>query len=48
MIGNVVQRLLLVNGDYPTGGALAFLLIAGILVGIFVYARLLGTEELTG
>ena len=48
MIGNVVQRLLLVNGDYPTGGALSFLLIVGILLGIFLYARLLGTEELTG
>jgi spermidine/putrescine transport system permease protein len=48
MIGNVVQRLLLVTGDYPTGGALSFLLIAGILVGIFLYARALGTEELTG
>jgi spermidine/putrescine transport system permease protein len=48
MIGNVIQRLLLVSGDYPTGGALSFLLIAGILVGIFLYARALGTEELTG
>jgi spermidine/putrescine transport system permease protein len=48
MIGNVIQRLLLVTGDYPTGGALSFLLIAGILVGIFLYARALGTEELTG
>jgi spermidine/putrescine transport system permease protein len=48
MIGNVVQRLLLVNGDYPTGGALSFLLIVGILLGIFLYARVLGTEELTG
>jgi spermidine/putrescine transport system permease protein len=48
MIGNVIQRLLLVSGDYPTGGALSFLLIAAILVGVLLYARALGTEELTG
>ena len=48
MIGNVIQRLLLVSGDYPTGGALSFLLIAGILAGVLLYARALGTEELTG
>jgi len=48
MIGNVVVRELLVNGDYPTGTALSFILIAGILIGVFFYARALGTEELTG
>ncbi len=48
MIGNVIQREMLVNNDYPEGAAISFLLIAGILIGVFVYARLLGTEELTG
>jgi spermidine/putrescine transport system permease protein len=48
MIGNVIQREYLVHNDYPEGAALSFLLIAGILIGVFVYARLLGTEELTG
>jgi spermidine/putrescine transport system permease protein len=48
MVGNVIQRLLLVNGDFPTATALALLLIVGILIGIFAYARALGTEELTG
>ena len=48
MIGNVIQREMLVNNDYPEGAAISFLLIAGILVGVFLYARLLGTEELTG
>jgi spermidine/putrescine transport system permease protein len=48
MIGNVIQREYLINNDYPEGAALSFLLMAGILVGVFAYARLLGTEELSG
>lgn len=48
MIGSIIRRQLLVNQDYPTGAALSFLLIAGILVAVFLYARALGTEELTG
>ncbi|HEX2236360.1 MAG TPA: ABC transporter permease [Actinomycetota bacterium] len=48
MIGNVIQREFLVNVDYPDGAALSFLLMAGILVMVFLYARSLGTEELTG
>jgi spermidine/putrescine transport system permease protein len=48
MIGNVIQRQFLVNFDLPTGAAISFLLMAAILVGVFVYARSLGTEELTG
>jgi spermidine/putrescine transport system permease protein len=48
MIGNVIQREYLTHNDYPEGAALSFLLMAGILIGVFVYARLLGTEELSG
>jgi spermidine/putrescine transport system permease protein len=48
MIGNVIQRELLVSLDYPTGAAISFMLMAAILVGVFLYARALGTEELTG
>jgi spermidine/putrescine transport system permease protein len=48
MIGNVIVREYLTHNDYPEGAALSFLLMAGILVGVFVYARLLGTEELSG
>ena len=48
MIGNVVQREFQTNLDFPTGSALAFVLMAGILIGVFFYARALGTEELTG
>ena len=46
MIGNVVQSRFLINNDYPTAAALSFILMAGILVAVAVYARLLGTEEL--
>ncbi|MEJ7749037.1 MAG: ABC transporter permease [Candidatus Limnocylindrales bacterium] len=47
MIGNVIQSRFLENNDYPTAAALSFLLMAGILVAVAVYARLLGTDELT-
>lgn len=48
MIGNVIQREFLQNNDYPEAAALSFVLMAGILVGVALYARVLGTEELTG
>lgn len=48
MMGNVIQGRFLEQNDYPTASALAFILMAGILIAIAVYARLLGTEELTG
>ena len=48
LIGNVIQRHFLTTLDYPTGAALSFMLMAGILLGVFLYARGLGTEELTG
>ncbi len=48
MIGNVIQRQMLVNNDYPDGAAISFILMGGILVGVALYAKLLGTEELTG
>jgi spermidine/putrescine transport system permease protein len=47
MIGNVIQSRFLENNDYPTAAALSFILMAGILLAVAVYARLLGTEELT-
>jgi spermidine/putrescine transport system permease protein len=47
MIGNVIQNQFLTQNNYPTASALSFLLMAGILIAVFVYARLLGTEELT-
>ena len=47
MIGNVIQSRFLENNDYPTAAALSFVLMAGILIAVAFYARLLGTEELT-
>ena len=48
MIGNVIQARYLQVTDYPTASALSFILMLAILIGLFVYARLIGTEELTG
>jgi spermidine/putrescine transport system permease protein len=47
MIGNVIQNRYLVIQDYPMAAALSFILMAFILIGIFVYARALGTRNLT-
>jgi spermidine/putrescine transport system permease protein len=47
MIGNVIQSKFLVIQDYPTAAALSFILMAFILVGIALYARLLGARNLT-
>jgi spermidine/putrescine transport system permease protein len=46
MIGNVIQNKFLTQNDYPAAAALSFMLMAGVLVVIAVYARVLGTEEL--
>jgi spermidine/putrescine transport system permease protein len=48
MIGNVIQSQFLNIRDYPTAAALSFVLMAMILVAILAYARILGTEKLTG
>lgn len=48
VIGNIVQRQFNVTFDYPEGAALSFVLIAGIILGVLTYARLLGTEDLSG
>jgi spermidine/putrescine transport system permease protein len=47
MIGNVIQARFLNILDYPTAAALSFVLMAIILIGIFAYARALGTRSLT-
>jgi spermidine/putrescine transport system permease protein len=47
MIGNVIQSKFLVIQDYPTAAALSFILMSFILVGIALYARLLGARNLT-
>ena len=47
MVGNVIQNKFLVQNDYPAASALSFILMAGILVAVAIYARALGTEGLT-
>ncbi|HEU0023013.1 MAG TPA: ABC transporter permease [Thermoleophilaceae bacterium] len=48
MIGNVIQSRYLEITDYPTAAALSFILMLLILVLVLAYARLVGTEALTG
>ena len=48
MIGNVIQSQFFLIGNYQIPAALSFVLMAAILVAVFIYARVLGTEELTG
>jgi spermidine/putrescine transport system permease protein len=45
MIGNIIQTQYFTNLNYPTAAALSFLLMAILLVGVFLYARLLGTRD---
>jgi spermidine/putrescine transport system permease protein len=47
MIGNVIQRLYLVNNDYPQASTLSLILMIGLLVSIFIYTRVLRGQELT-
>jgi spermidine/putrescine transport system permease protein len=48
MVGNVIQSRYLELTDYPTAAALSFILMVLILVFVFIYARMVGTETLTG
>ena len=48
MIGNVIQSRYLEVADYPTASALSFLLMAFMLIIVFVWARIAGTEALLG
>jgi spermidine/putrescine transport system permease protein len=47
MIGNVIQNRFLTQNDFPEASALSFMLMAGILVIVVIYTRLLGTEQVT-
>jgi spermidine/putrescine transport system permease protein len=48
MIGNVIQAKFLESLDYPAAASLSFLLMAAILVSLLMYARVVGSEKLTG
>lgn len=45
MIGDIIQTEYLANNDYPTAAALSFTLMALLLIGVFIYARAVGTEK---
>ena len=45
MIGQVIQAQYLTSSNYPTASALSFLLMAVLLIGVFAYAKALGTED---
>jgi len=46
MIGNIIQLQFLQNFHYPVAAALSFILMAGLLIGIFAYARVLGARSI--
>jgi spermidine/putrescine transport system permease protein len=48
MVGNVIQSKFLQLIDYPAAASMSFVLMAAILVMVFIYARAVGTEKLTG
>lgn len=45
MVGNIIQTQYFTNLDYPTASALSFILMGVLLIGIFAYARVLGTQD---
>jgi len=47
MIGNVIQNKFLTQNDYPIASALSFAMMAGVLIVVAIYAKILGTEELS-
>ncbi|HZS94715.1 MAG TPA: ABC transporter permease [Chloroflexota bacterium] len=48
MIGNVIQTEFLTNNDYPMASALSIILMVVLLIGVLLYARVLGTSDVTG
>ncbi len=48
MIGNKIQATYLEESNYPEAAALSFLMMAAVLIVVFVYIRLAGTEAFLG
>ena len=46
MIGNIIQLEYLQNFHYPQAASLSFILMLGLLIGIFAYARVLGARSI--
>jgi spermidine/putrescine transport system permease protein len=47
MIGNVIQRLFLNTNAYPEAAALSFVLMAATMLLVAIYARAVGSDQLT-
>jgi spermidine/putrescine transport system permease protein len=47
MVGNVIQRLFLNSNDFPAAAALGFVLVAGTMLLVGVYTRVVGSDRLT-
>jgi spermidine/putrescine transport system permease protein len=45
MIGTIIETQYIENFQYPTAAALSFILMFILLIGIFIYARILGTDD---
>jgi spermidine/putrescine transport system permease protein len=48
MIGNSIQDQYLNQANYPLASAMSFVLMAIITVGVLLYTKVMGTEELAG
>ena len=48
MIGNVIQAKFLESLDYPTAASLSFILMGTIMILLLIYAKMVGSERLTG
>jgi spermidine/putrescine transport system permease protein len=46
MIGNIIQTQYVQNSNYPVASALAFILMAALLAGMYLYARAFGTRSI--
>jgi len=47
MIGNVIQRLFLNVNNFPAAAALGFVLVAGTMLLVGIYTRIVGSDRLT-
>jgi spermidine/putrescine transport system permease protein len=46
MVGNIIQTQYVQNSNYPVASALALILMAALLVGMYLYARAFGTRSI--
>ena len=46
MIGNSIQDQFLNQNNYPMAAAMSFVLMIIITIGVLIYTKLLGTEDL--